>query len=262
MNLLVDIGNTRIKWCLLKLGALTGLAALRYTGDQLPALRTAWSTLPRPHAVRVATVVGGGIAERVTALALELWGLHVLFERPRQGVLGLRLAYGEPERLGVDRWLAMLAARHRGAGPALVVDCGSAVTLDALDSSGNHLGGLIVPGLDLMWSTLCAGTGIGCGGTGARVPEWPRADESEPMLHPSAADHWLLGTDTATCMGAGAVQAIIGLIERIRMQLSVQGPEPRLVLTGGDAPRIVGQLAWTCELVPELVLEGLALLPD
>jgi len=240
MELLVDIGNTRIKWCLLSAGTLTEPAALCHAEGQLAALQAAWSALPRPDAVRVASVAGAAREASVVALARDLWGIGAAFAQPRQQVLGLTLAYVEPERLGVDRWLAMLAARRRGPGPALVVDCGTAVTLDALDTAGNHLGGLILPGLGLLWSTLFEGTGM------SRLP--------------FRSYSGLLGTDTGECIAAGALQAVSGMIDRVRTRLGAPGRELRLVLTGGDAEQVAGQLAYACEQVPELVLEGLALL--
>jgi len=241
MDLLVDIGNTRVKWCLRDAGTLTTPTALRHAGDPLPFLRANWSALPRPDAVRVANVAGAALEASLVALVRDLWGVKAVCVRPCQQVLGLTLAYTEPQRLGVDRWLAMLAARHRGPGPALVVDCGTAVTLDALDAGGDHLGGLILPGLGLLWGTIFDATGI------SQVPF---------RGYPS-----LLGTDTSECIAAGALQAITGMIDRVRTRLGPPGCEPRLVLTGGDAAQIAGQLTYAYEWVPELVLEGLALLP-
>lgn len=242
MELLVDIGNTRIKWCLLDAGVLREPDALRHSGERLPVLQAAWSKLSVPAGVRVASVASAPTEALVSALSLQLWGIPVIFERPRQQVLGFTLAYTEPERLGVDRWLAMLAARHRGPGPTLVVDCGTAITLDALDASGNHLGGLILPGFGLLWSAFFAGTGM------SQLPF---------RKHPG-----LLGTETGDCIAAGALQAVTGMIERVRNRLVETGREPRLVLTGGDAAQVAEQLGGACELVPELVLQGLALLAD
>jgi type III pantothenate kinase len=238
-ELLVDIGNTRLKWCLHSAAGLTGLTALPHRNGQIPGLQEAWMVLPRPEVVRVASVAGAAIGESVAMLALRLWSIGAIFERPRSPFLGLTLAYAEPERLGVDRWLAMLAARHRTVGPLLVVDCGTAVTLDAVDATGQHLGGLILPGISALGQTLFHSTGI----SPVSLPSFPH----------------LLGRNTNECIAAGALQAVVGVIQRVNLQLAIQGNKPHLILSGGDAARVAEQLEYVYEYVPELVLEGLAL---
>jgi type III pantothenate kinase len=175
------------------------------------------------------------------------WGLEAQFAVTRRDCLGLRVAYAQPTRLGVDRWLALLGALGRGAAAALVVDVGTAATFDVLAPAGRHLGGLILPGLTMMRDSLFAGTHI-------------------PSGEPESADEpW--ATDTGAAVATGSLHALAALAERLHQRLwdrlsgSVgvgSAPPPALLITGGDGPRIAPLIARPLELVPELVLCGLA----
>ena len=143
----------------------------------------------------------------------------------------------------MDRWLALLALHGDDRGPALVLDCGTAVTLDAIDDAGHHLGGLILPGLRMMWHCLFAGT---------RIP---------PLAFREYAE--MLGQDTDQCVAGGALQAVVGMTERIhRRWKSDLGVEPKIILTGSDAEKVGGQLELSHEYRPDLVLQGLTHLID
>ncbi|MCU0971357.1 MAG: type III pantothenate kinase [Gammaproteobacteria bacterium] len=170
----------------------------------------------------------------------SLWGIECELVRAVPSAFGLSNGYRDPASLGVDRWLAMLAAWHARREACCVADCGSAVTIDAIDAGGRHLGGLIIPGMRLMHDALRRGTAI---------PETtPAADES------------FFGRDTAGAVASGIAQAIAGAIERAVAAASAVGRQrPRLVVTGGDGPAIAEALNAACEIRPALVLEGLAL---
>lgn len=241
MELLVDIGNTNIKWALNEDGVLGEVACLALQPDRPQVLENAWDELPHPERMRVSNVAGDEVECLIAGVAQRLWGLPPYFARSSKHGYGVTIAYSVPQRLGVDRWLALVAVRSAHMGPAIVLDCGTAVTLDAVDATGLHLGGLIVPGLRMMWDCMYARTRI------------PQASYTEPES--------ILGKDTGECITGGAVQAITGMTERLRNKLQLEnGFEPAIVLTGSGAGPIGRQLEFPWLHEPDLVLKGLAIL--
>jgi type III pantothenate kinase len=240
MILLLDIGNTRLKWALLADGKLGQQHALVYRPESLPAeLEQAWSALPPPRAVYLVSVAASVITQGVQDWAARRWGCRVvnLQSTGRNG--GVVNGYTRPERLGVDRWMAMIGA-YRLVGSALcVIDCGTALTCDAIDSHGNHLGGVIAPGQEMMRRALLHNTaGIAVAEVAARVTDW--------------------GQDTTGCVVAGTVQATVGLIERMVTKLQSQlGVPVTAILTGGDAEQLLPLLSFPCRYEADLVLQGI-----
>jgi type III pantothenate kinase len=252
MDLLIDIGNTNLRWtthdpefpALDGEGPLLGpMAGVRHHGALPIDLLAAWDLLDPPARVLVANVGGDDLAEHLTRTTRSLWGIEPRFAVPQAQALGVRVAYAEPTRLGVDRWLALIAARHQGPGAALIVDAGTAITYDLLLADGQHLGGLILPGVHLMRETLLGRT---------RIP--PVAEPTDP--DPGAP--W--ATDTAAAIAGASLQAPAALAERLWGQLCDQvGDSPRLILTGGDAECLAPLIQVPAHLQPALVLQGLAL---
>ncbi|HET7924258.1 MAG TPA: type III pantothenate kinase, partial [Rhodanobacteraceae bacterium] len=145
MSVLVDIGNTRIKWATLAAGRLVrrGSAVHR---DSLDAAVAAFAAeLPTRSRIIAANVAGASMAARLEALVATRPGSSLELVATAAEQFGVRCAYKDPSRLGVDRWVAVLAAYHVARGAACAIDAGTAVTLDAVDSAGTHLGGLIFP---------------------------------------------------------------------------------------------------------------------
>jgi type III pantothenate kinase len=241
LDLLVDIGNTSLKWSPCEWGGLGAMRAVRHHGAIPIDLHAAWDGLPRPARVLVASVAPRALTLALDAVCRSRWGLAAELVRvdPRLG--GVRPAYAEPRKLGVDRWLALIAARRRSPGPALIVDAGTAVTYDLLLADGRHLGGLILPGIEMMRDSLLAGTNV------------PRLEPAEAPL-PWAAD-------TASGIGIGSIEAPAALAERLLARLAATaGQTPTLLLTGGDAERLRPSIAAPLRVAPDLVLEGLSLL--
>ncbi len=161
---------------------------------------------------------------------------------------GVRCAYADPSRLGIDRWIAVLAAHHLAAGAACVIDAGTAATFDAVDAQGRHLGGLIMPGPQLLAAALDRNTS-NIGATLAAA------------VAPSGLD--LLGKSTDAAVGNGAMLALAGALDRAVDAVETALAERSTVyLTGGDAPALRGWLETEVELRADLVLEGLALFSD
>jgi type III pantothenate kinase len=242
--LLIDIGNSRVKWGLGKQGLIEPGKPFPTTdilSDNM--LSSRWARTPRPAQIMVANVAGADIAHRLDAWAERCLGMPARFVSPEPRGFGVANAYHKPEKLGVDRWVALIGARHLVPGPVCVVDCGTAITVDALDAEGMHLGGVIAPGLAMMRRSLVAGTS-----------ELPFADGDFQGS---------LARETIAAIAIGTRQALAGLIERCFRQTAVAlGVEPRLLLTGGDALAVAPSLTLPVELRPDLVLEGLLVISE
>jgi len=235
MNLLIDMGNSRLKWAYTTAGQIiTGQPLLndRINRDELIRL---WGGKFRPRRIAVSCVGASRLLELVQAVARELWlDIDIIVVKSQAQSFGVSNAYRQPEKLGVDRWLALVAVWQQYHSAACIVDCGTAITVDLIDADGQHQGGLISSGLTLMKESLGQGT------------------EALPF---SATRHELgLADHTEAAIYSGTLMAAIGLIEHV---LARQPAGIRLVLTGGDAELIAGQLGVTATVVPDLVLRGL-----
>lgn len=241
MDLLIDVGNTSLRWATPSSGVLGEVRAVRHFGGLPIDLHAAWEQLAPPGRVLVANVAGEAIAAALADVCRSRWGVAPRFVRTEREACGVRIAYVEPARLGVDRWLALLAAHRHFPGDVLIVDAGTAITFDLLRADGRHMGGLILPGIESMRDGLLQGTQI------------PRVDVVDGNDAPWA-------TDTATAIGSGTIQAPAALAERLdRAFAEYTGTPPRLLVTGGDAERLLPALPESAALVPDLVLRGLML---
>jgi type III pantothenate kinase len=244
MKLLLDIGNTRIKWAVSDGGGIIehGVAECGQ-GDIDDFLSGSFLHLPGPAAVYVANVGGSRVEDAVGSVSRRLWSLEPRFVRVEAEQFGVVNAYAEPSTLGIDRWLAMLAAWQPRRQAACVVSCGTAVTIDAVDPQGRHLGGLIVPGPQLMRDALRRGT-RGIRDTTAE------ADAG-------------FGRSTAQCVSNGITMAIAELVHRaIAILESRGGGSPQRLVTGGAAPQVLPLLGAGFDHDPLLVLRGLLLVAE
>ena len=249
MQILIDIGNTRIKWAEVEDGRLANVGNAVHRDSRERALASFAAALPkRVTRAIVANVAGDAIGRDLSELMHIHSRITPEFVAVRAEQFGVRCAYDDPSRLGVDRWIAVLAAHHLAPGAACVIDAGTAVTFDAVDARGQHLGGLILPGPRLLASALDRNTNA-IGVTQA------------PGARPSGLD--LLGKSTNAAVGNGAMLALTGALERAIA--AVQGSleeRPKVYLTGGDADALHGWLESDVDLRRDLVLEGLALFSD
>jgi type III pantothenate kinase len=245
MTLLLDLGNTRLKVATSDAGdglRVLGEASHREHGMAGALVRALAGTRPGAGVAWCANVAGAAAGEALAAALAQSGVGTVSFLRATPAACGVQCAYAEPARLGADRWAALLGARGLEAGPCLVVDAGSALTIDAMAAEGRHLGGWILPGLAMMVGALEARTG-------------------DLACFRQASARTVAGafpTDTGPAMEDGARMAALGAVSAARQQLAAHaGAPPRLFLTGGDAPALRPGLE-DAELVPELVLLGLA----
>ena len=244
MILLADIGNSRVKWGRLDGGRFAfGGAAVWRGKDPAGLFEMLWEGLARPDRVLVSTVVRRGVSEGLREWMAGRWSLEAEFAEVSRAAFGVTNGYAVPERLGVDRWLALIAARRHYPGASCIVDCGTAATVDVLAESGEHLGGLIVPGLELMRRSLAEGT---------------------EALEANVTAHFeLLARDTQDAITAGCRHALAGFIERVAHAVpDLIGGPCRNIMTGGDGERVLPALEIPFELDPHLVLRGLAIMAE
>jgi len=245
MDLLVDIGNTRIKWATLAAGGLRDTGAIEHGADPAAGADLFDRIATVPTRVSAANVAGDRFGAQFAGAVRERWNLPVRFAATQPNTGTVRNGYDDFSQLGVDRWLAIIAAVDRFAGSVCVVDAGTAVTIDVVASGGAHLGGFIIPGLDLMRRSLAGQTG-----------DLGRFAGDEPSrLSPGLP---VPGRGTAAAISGGAVAAACCLIDRSVDLLNEPGKNATLVVTGGDARRLIRHLDRPAQHRPLLVLEGLA----
>lgn len=248
MILELDLGNSRIKWRLLDDMGVKDQGAV----TDLVELKAELGRKNRIEHCRICSVRRGEALNDLVAWIQDNFAVSPQIAKVsnRCGVVSNR--YQDPSRLGVDRWLAMLAAYQRTRGACIIIDGGTALTLDVLDSEGLHQGGYILPGIALMARSLEENTAIKLS-TQGQVP--------------SIA----LGHSTDQAVRNGILATVIALIEKLyKDQLEGAGRLDKLVLTGGDAATLSAILAQSglmlgakeaaqAEIVKDLVLDGLAL---
>jgi type III pantothenate kinase len=243
--LLLDVGNSRIKWGVLDDGTIRRTGHIAHDRIRERGLQELTSKLPRQvDAVFASNVAGTSFATRLSGVV----GMHchcdVRFARSERRGWGVTNSYRQPRRMGVDRWVAMVGAWTEIEASCLIVDVGTAVTIDALDDDGVHLGGQIIPGVATMAQSLSSAT------------------SDIPLVRASAKrvanDLEMFGHNTAAAVREGSQNAVVGAIERAIRTLQSNGYDPTIVLTGGDASRILKSLDEALLHRPHLVLQGLA----
>ncbi len=245
--LAIDVGNTRLKWAQYATATpgarlLSHGAVFLETIDDLAD--NEWKDLPIPHTMLGCIVAGEGIKRRVEE-QLELWDLAPRWVVSSRQAGGIFNGYEHPARLGPDRFVALVGARHRvlqhgRPRPALVVMVGTAVTVDALDAEGRFLGGLILPGFGVMQRALEMST------AGLKVPTGEIVD---------------FPTNTSDALMSGGSNAMAGAIERMHRKLCRHsGEEPVLLMSGGAAPKLLAITDLRFETIESLIFDGLLLL--
>lgn len=233
MILAIDAGNTRIKWGVWAHGAWRDKGSLPSREAGALAARV---VEVRPDWVGVSCVADGAVRAALQA-ALACVDAPVFWLRAEAEAFGVRNGYRDPASLGADRWANLVACRRLGLAPCVVASLGTAATVDALAADGRFLGGVILPGAELMRRALHAGT-AGVPAQIGEVTEFPR----------STGD----GVET------GITLAWVGAVQELRARLAEHaGGEVGVVLTGGDADRLLGRLSPPVQRVEDLVLEGL-----
>ncbi|MDF1822977.1 MAG: type III pantothenate kinase [Alcanivoracaceae bacterium] len=239
MALYIDVGNTALKWRW-RHGADVRQGGGSHQRDWAAmAQALAAEMAVAPGQIWVASVAGREADADLAAALQAAFDVVPAFYYSRSGHLGISNSYAQPERLGVDRWLAMLEGWHQ-VGANIVVDCGSALTLDAVDGAGTHLGGYIVPGLSMLERSLLSSTGS--------------VRFESPMQWHSLDP----GGSTVDCVHNGVIRMTVAFVTDavVALQEAVQDT-CTVFLTGGDAERVGRWLGFPVEVAPDLVLDGL-----
>jgi type III pantothenate kinase len=242
--LAIDIGNTRLKWAQYD-APRPGAQLIAHGAEFLENIDKlgdgSWAALAEPQYMLGCQVAGDALKRR-TEEQMELWDVTPQWVVSSNEEAGLRNGYDHPTRLGTDRWVAMVGARHRvlrrdGPRPMVVVMVGTAVTVEAVDASGTFLGGLILPGHGIMLRALESGTA---------------------GLHVPTGDVCVFPTNTSDALTSGGTYAIAGAVERMVQHLQARtGEEPACIMTGGAGWKMEPHMTRPFELVDNLLFDGL-----
>lgn len=227
--LIVDAGNTSIKW------AGFNKVNLLWKGDAPPSEKEFL-----PEHIYLASVRSESQTQQLVVELKQRYPLASIVELSTSGfACGVRCGYDEPQRLGVDRWLGVLAAHKKYPDKVVVIDAGTAIKVDAVDD-GRHLGGYIVPGLSMMESSLVLNTGR------IRIRETDSEYESE------------LPGNTGRAVREGCYQMALGFLQRVLTRF----PDWPRIYTGGDGERLAAALGESEKFEANLVIYGAKCLGD
>lgn len=242
--LLLDCGNSQLKAQFYRGGSLSETLASSYRGDWIGRLQR-WLDSITPRCCYLTSVLDAGRQQLLDQCLARRFGDEVTRFAAEAQTLDVRSAYPQPERLGDDRWLALIGAREISPGDCIVIDAGSAITLDLLAADGRHLGGAILPGFNTSLETF------------RRIFSY--IDFDDPAIGNNADP----GCSTAAAIqidyDKGSAQRLPELVERwTRAYLD----QPAILLAGGDAPRVQALLRFESRIVPDLVFCGMRRLVD
>lgn len=246
--LLIDAGNTRLKWGVAEDGEIHRTGHISQATIREQGLGVLTKRLPRRvDAVMASNVAGVTFATRLAGLIGAHCDCELRFAKTQAKGFGVTNAYKTPRSMGVDRWVALIGARAEVGGACLIVDAGTAMTIDALDDDGKHLGGQILPGVALMANALARETS-----------DIPPTTTGKPGRFEGLD---MFAATTASAVASGSENAVTGAVERALRVLRTNDRDAELVLTGGDAPRILAALdedeVQPVSHRPNLVLTGL-----
>jgi len=239
MILAIDAGKTRIKWGTYADGSWRETGAC-VTADATK-LCEMWSHINAVRRIMIANVAGEDVHAAIVEATVRFCS-DPEFIASQAAQCGVRSSYEHPEQLGCDRWAALIGAHRLYPGASLVVNAGTAMTVDALSDEGLFLGGIIVPGRDLMRRALDVHT------AGLR---W---QPGEVRFFPN---------NTGDAIMSGAAHALAGAIERMGNFMCASGQDPlRVILSGGTAEILRPLIALEAITVENIVLEGLVAMTE
>lgn len=239
--LLVDMGNSRVKWRHTGVRNCDGSCPNESLVDGAPL---SWRALVPPKWVLIAAMPGQAPREGLAAWCRGQWDVEARFADALSEVPGLENRYANPTQLGVDRWLALIAARRLGGGPVVVVDCGTAITVDLVDGTGVFHGGMILPGRRLLESAF-----------------------SERVAHlelPAERPATFPADNTADAIALGIEYAVVASLDRFieNCRPFTRDEPPTVYLTGGDGPWLSERWDHPHSVHGNLVLDGLNFLME
>ena len=243
MDILIDIGNTRVKWKAVSVEA--GSETHHFLYQSTTFIKDVEKSLvgkinTQISHVYVSNVAGEEIKIKLIQWFVDKFQVEPVFAQSQRKMHGLVSAYIHPEQLGVDRFLAMLGANVQSDEAAVIIDCGTAVTVDCVNTCKQFVGGVILPGISLMRNSLF--------------------QNAEALNVPIKEQNFtLFATDTDLAISSGTILAVTSVIEHAMKKLKeLTGVEPKCIITGGDGELIRSQLSFEADYSPDLVLKGLS----
>lgn len=242
MDLLIDIGNSQLKWATRGQansgrGWFFGEPSL-HGGDYQACIAALWDELPKPDRVALSCVASAKASEVADQRVASLWGMDIRHLSNAEKTFNISSRYA-PNELGVDRWLSVIGARSLCEGDLVVADFGSAVNIEFLSADNQYLGGMILPGRALMHHSLLNGTAIDSGSL----------DQFDGQL----------GESTKAAISAGVISALTGALEKaIRIAEQQHKRKWRAIITGGDSSMLAPFLSKQYVLEPNLVFIGMS----
>ncbi len=246
MNCLIDFGNSRCKWTIIDIDQPIQAQTISYTSaNSLKRINEVLTAIPfqKCHEIHIASVLGNEFEQQFISALRDVTSIEPVFHVAQKNNHGVVLSYSDPLTYGVDRYAAIIAAHHSGSESKIIVDCGTAITVDVLDEKGHHLGGLIFPGVRLMRSLLAENA--------AMIPALD-----------SDVDIQLLNHSTQDALNSGSVLSLKYGLHTIIHELKQRiGETAQVYVTGGEID-LLGLMDHDYIYRPNLVLEGLQFMLD
>ncbi len=274
---LIDLGNTRLKWACYQNKQITSTGGYTYHIDQLAeTCSREWREIPKPSKVCVSSDVETDLSNALTQWIGTHWGAQVHIISPKKQAHGVKNAYKNPLQLGSDRWAALIAVKNNIKQAAIIIDCGTAITIDAITGSGLHLGGMILPGVQLMRNSLLKGTHKIETATITFASAITYENDNEKMSLPALSNNTLDGIKSGVLTAIVAfinsavdqakstlTKSALTLATTTQSSVSQQNEtQIKSIITGGDAEILLPLLDKSFMHRPQLVLEGLAIIME
>ena len=243
MILEIDAGNSRIKWRIVdekQLDVVAGVNSYLEEEGLAKFISDLDRLMPEVTRIKISSVRSDKFNKELSDLFFDNWQLNPAFANVGKYCGGVTSSYTEVSTMGVDRWLAMLAAYKRSASSCCILDCGSAITFDWIDAEGLHQGGYIVPGFHLLQESLAQKTPI----LDINIEAWSSL---------------VAGCNSQEAISNGILTMVTGFAEFCYKQVGTEGNQVSWFLTGGDAELISEHLSWSHQMEKDLVLDGLAI---
>lgn len=236
--LVIDSGNSFIKWGLSanKLWVNSG----KISFSDVTLLKEEFDRLPKPEMIIVSHVARADTKNKLDRL-LSIWPVKPYWLVSQASQCHVCNSYADPAQLGSDRWAALIAAWDIYHRPCLVISVGTAMTIDALSESGKFIGGIIIPGKELMLKGLWTGTHLKNAADG-NYQDFPQ--------------------NTQDAIESGMIQCLVGAIDRMNNLLSMRLGRAieNSIITGGGASKLLPFINIPVKQIDNLVLEGLVLI--